>query len=58
MNDKYKIIDERLNEDFKLKTFSGFQKKMFKVRYLKQQIKVKQKMLYIGVLNVFYQDIL
>ena len=23
MNDKYKIIDERLNEDFKLKTFSG-----------------------------------
>ena len=27
MNDKYKIIDERLNEDFKLKTFSGFQKK-------------------------------
>ena len=27
MNDKYKIIDERLNEDFKIKTFSGFQKK-------------------------------
>ena len=27
MNDKYKILDERLNEDFKLKTFSGFQKK-------------------------------
>ena len=27
MNDKYKIIDSRLNEDFKLKTFSGFQKK-------------------------------
>ena len=27
MNDKYKIIDERLNEDFKLKTFFGFQKK-------------------------------
>ena len=27
MNDKYKIIDERLNDDFKLKTFSGFQKK-------------------------------
>jgi hypothetical protein len=27
MNDKYKIIDTRLNEDFKQKTFSGFQKK-------------------------------
>ena len=27
MNDKYKIVDERSNEDFKLKTFSGFQKK-------------------------------
>ena len=27
MNDKYKIIDTRLNEDLKQKTFSGFQKK-------------------------------
>ena len=27
MDDKYKIIDERLNDDFKKKTFSGFQKK-------------------------------
>ena len=27
MNDKYKIIDTSLNEDFKQKTFSGFQKK-------------------------------
>tara|TARA_B100001059_G_scaffold234776_1_gene278200 strand:+ start:589 stop:1680 length:1092 start_codon:yes stop_codon:yes gene_type:complete len=27
MNDKYKIIDTRLNEEFKQKTFSGFQKK-------------------------------
>jgi len=27
MNDKYKILDERLNEDFKKKSFSGFQKK-------------------------------
>jgi hypothetical protein len=26
MDDKYKIVDERLNEDFKIKTFSGFQK--------------------------------
>ena len=37
MNDKYKIIDERLNEDFKLKTFSGFQKKKdVQSHYLKQ----------------------
>ena len=27
MNDKYKINDTRLNEEFKQKTFSGFQKK-------------------------------
>ena len=27
MNDKYKILDTRLNEEFKIKTFSGFQKK-------------------------------
>ena len=27
MNDKYKILDNRLNEEFKQKTFSGFQKK-------------------------------
>ena len=27
MNDKYKILDNRLYEDFKIKTFSGFQKK-------------------------------
>ena len=27
MNDKYKILDNRINDDFKSKTLSGFQKK-------------------------------